>query len=369
MLDAPIGVGFRRFPPRRTRKLGLDRMDWLGPRKFLITGGAGFIGSHLADALFAGGAQVTLLDDLSTGARENVEHLLSDDGIELIEASASERDLVRELVADADVVVHLASAVGVQLVVGRPLESLLRNLRGADAVTEACADLGARLIYASTSEVYGKVNSTLLNEDSDLIMGPPQTARWGYAATKVIGEMMAYGYHRTRGAEVMVVRFFNTVGPRQVGAYGMVVPRFVGQALAGEDLTVYGDGRQRRSFGHVSDAVDALLRLAFGPTNLCGRPFNVGSRHNEISILDLAQLIIARSNSTSRIRLVPFREVFDEGFEELGNRRPDTSRLERATGWRATRTIEEIVDDVIAHADASRRHLGAPVAVHRGEAL
>lgn len=344
-------------------------MDELGRRRYLITGGAGFIGSHLADALVGAGAPVTLLDDLSTGARENVEHLLSIDGVELVEASAGERGLVRELVAEADVVFHFASAVGVQLVVGRPLDSLLRNLHSSDAVTEACSDLGARLIYASTSEVYGKVNSAYLDEDADLIMGSPQTARWGYAATKVIGEMLAYGYHRTHGAEVMVARFFNTVGPRQVGAYGMVVPRLVGQALAGEDLTVYGDGRQKRSFGHVADSVEAVLRLAVAPASLCGQPFNVGSSRNEISILDLAHLIIERSGSSSRIRFVPFEAIFDEGFEELGDRRPNTSRLEDATGWRATRTIEEIIDDVIADMGGSPELVETPVPYRRGEVL
>lgn len=344
-------------------------MDGVGQRSFLITGGAGFIGSHLADALVAADARVTLLDDLSTGKRENVEHLLVDDRVELVVASADDQDLVRELVGQSEVVFHLASAVGVELVVDRPLESLLRNIRSSDAVTGACGELGARLIYASTSEIYGKVNSNFLNEDADLMLGSPQTARWGYAAAKVVGEMMAYGYHRTQGTEAIVVRFFNTVGPRQTGAYGMVVPRLVGQALAGSELTVYGNGQQVRCFGHVSDAVDALLRLAVGPESLCGHPYNVGNRRNEISILELARLIVERTGSASQIELVPFDEVFGEGFEELGRRRPDTTVLERATGWRATRTVEQIVDDVIDHMGAMSESIGGAIPVRGDQVL
>ncbi|MFN8150915.1 MAG: NAD-dependent epimerase/dehydratase family protein [Solirubrobacterales bacterium] len=324
-------------------------MREIDQRRFLITGGAGFIGSHLVDALVAAGARVAVLDDLSTGRRENIGHHLSAGEIDFTEASAVERDLVRALVADADVVVHLASAVGVQLVIGNPLETLLRNIRSADVVTEACADLGARLIFASTSEIYGKVDSPdPLDEGSDLIVGSPQTARWGYAAAKMVGEMMAYGYHRAGAAEAIVVRFFNTVGPRQTGVHGMVVPRLTGQALAGDDLTVYGDGRQLRCFTHVADAVDALLRLAVAPDSVCGRPFNIGNRDNEVTILELARMIIERSGSRSGVNLIPFDAVFGEGFEELGRRRPDTDALQRATGWQPSRTITEIVDDVVA---------------------
>ncbi len=325
--------------------------------RVFVTGGAGFIGSHLADRLVARGDDVVLLDNLQTGRRENIAHLIEPGAVEFVEGSVLDRGLVRELCSGADVVVHLASAVGVRLVIERPLESLLGNVRGADIVSEAATEAGARLLFASTSEIYGKVSDDCLNEHSDRIVGSPQTARWGYATAKVFGEMLAYGYHRSGGAETIVVRFFNTVGPRQTGTYGMVIPRLVGQALIDENLTVYGDGRQTRCFGHVADAIDAVTGLLDGGPELCGRPFNVGNRNNEISIADLAQRIIDRTGSRSKIRLVPYDEVFGDGFEELGKRKPDTSALRNAIGWEPTRDIDTVIDDVVRHLAVMRDSL------------
>jgi UDP-glucose 4-epimerase len=313
----------------------------------LITGGAGFIGSHLAEVLVARGDEVVILDDLSTGSRENVEHLLESDRVSLIEGSTLDAALIHQLTLEADTVFHLASAVGVKLVVERPLESLLRNVRGTDVVTEAAVRNGCRLLFASTSEIYGKNSDGALRESSDRLLGPPTKSRWTYATAKTFGEMLAYGSFLERGAETVVVRLFNTVGPRQTGMYGMVLPRFVHQALEGEDLTVYGDGTQSRCFAHVHDTVDAIVRVADSDAAL-GSVFNIGSSA-EITIQELAERVIERTGSDSRIRYVPFEEAYDSGFEELGRRQPDTRALERLTGWQPRLTIDDAIDDVIAY--------------------
>jgi UDP-glucose 4-epimerase len=312
-----------------------------------ITGGAGFIGSHLADALVARGDRVVMLDDLSTGRLENVQHLLDRDAVRLIEGSTSDRELVDALMRDCDRCFHLASAVGVQLVCERPLESLLRNVRGCDVVMEAAARCDVRLVFASTSEIYGKNGSGPLHEHADRLLGSPLKSRWSYANAKTFGELLAYGYHRELGAQNTVARFFNTVGPRQIGEYGMVLPRFVRQALAGEDLTVFGNGSQSRCFAHVYDAVDAVTLLA-DRTDSVGHAYNIGSSR-EITILELAQRVIERAESTSQITFVPFDEAYEEGFEELGRRKPDTGALNALADWEPRRTIEEAIDDVIAH--------------------
>jgi UDP-glucose 4-epimerase len=323
----------------------------------LITGGAGFIGSHLADALVARDDDVVILDDLSTGTRDNIEHLLGSGRVRLVEGSTLDEPLVDELMDQVDSCFHLASAVGVQLVVQRPLDSLLRNVRGADIVTAAAALHGRRLVYASTSEIYGKRTDGALREDSDRLLGTPSKSRWSYATAKTFGEMLAFGYTREQDAEMIVVRLFNTVGPRQTGAYGMVLPRFVRQALAEEDLTVYGDGTQTRCFAHVEDSVDAILRLmAHGQA--VGQVFNVGAS-SEITIAELAARVIERTGSSSKIRFVPYEEAYGEGFEELGRRKPDTSALERLTGWRARRTVWDAIDDTIAYERGSLAALRA----------
>jgi len=314
--------------------------------KYLITGGAGFIGSHLADRLVDKGSEIYLLDDLSTGRLENVEHLLDLSGVSFVEGCATDADLVGELMSEVDRCVHLASAVGVQLIVDRPLESMLRNTRGMEVVTEAAAREDVRLVLASTSEIYGK-SSAALHEDSDRVLGSPSKARWTYANAKVHGEMLAFGYHKAAGAENIVVRFFNTVGPRQTGMYGMVVPRFVRQALRGEDITVYGDGMQSRCFTHVADSADALLSL-MDCDDAIGLPFNIGCP-TEVTIQELAARVVQMTDSDSRIRHVPYEEAYGEGFEELGRRKPNTSRIENLIGWRPRHSVETAIADIIAY--------------------
>ena len=313
--------------------------------RYLVTGGAGFIGSHLCDALTSQGDDVVILDDLSTGRLENIMHLLRSGRTEFVEGSVLDEELVLEVLESVDACIHLASVVGVSLVVGRPVDTLLRNVRGADIVLSASAALGKRLLFASTSEVYGKTAGQALSEDSDRIVGPTTKARWNYATSKAFGEALALGYHREVGAENIVVRFFNTVGPRQTGRYGMVLPRFVRQAINDEDLTVYGDGTQSRCFAHVYDSVEAILRL-LETDDAIGRVINIG-RDREISILGLAERVIERAGSGSRISFVPYEQAYDEGFEELGRRKPDTSLLRELTGWAPNRDIDEVIDDVL----------------------
>lgn len=315
--------------------------------EYLITGGAGFIGSHLADALLARGDSVLALDDLSTGAEANVRHLFDHPGFELSEGSILDHDLVSKLGNNVDVIVHLAAAVGVKLIVEHPLDSLLTNIRGTEIVLDAAAELGCKVLITSTSEIYGKNASGPLKEDDDRILGSPFKARWSYSTSKAVDEILARGYWRDRGTPTVVVRLFNTVGPRQTGAYGMVVPRFVHQALRGEPITVYGDGEQRRSFCHVSDVVTALLQLVDHPGAI-GDVFNVGAR-NEVSINELARLILAATDSSSPVVHISYDVAYEEGFEDMERRIPDTGKLEALTGWRATRSLEDVIEDVIEH--------------------
>jgi UDP-glucose 4-epimerase len=315
--------------------------------RYLITGGAGFVGSHLVDALIERGDSVAVLDDLSTGRRENLAQHAGSPSLEFVEGSVLDEALVDELVASSDVVMHLASAVGVQLVVDQPLDSLIRNVRGNDIVISAAARHARRLLFTSTSEVYGKNSSEALREDSDRVLGSPYKSRWAYATAKAFGEALTYGYHRERGTPAVVVRLFNTVGPRQRGAYGMVLPRLVRQALAEEELTVFGSGAQSRCFVHVHDSVNAMLMLCDAEL-ANGRVFNVGSER-EITIIELAGKVIERSGSRSAIRLVPYSEAYGDGFEELGKRKPDAGAVRQLTGWQPARDIDEIVDDVIAY--------------------
>jgi nucleoside-diphosphate-sugar epimerase len=316
-------------------------------RRVLITGGAGFVGSHLADAVVARGDSVAILDDFSTGRRENVAHLLDSPLVDLVEGSTLDADLVDELVTWADVCLHLASAVGVQLVVSNPLESLLRNVRGTDIVLSAAVQHGKPVLFTSTSEVYGKKSDGALNEESDRILGSAYKARWAYAIAKSFGECLAYGLARDRSGQTITVRLFNTVGPRQTGAYGMVLPRFVRQALEGEQLTVFGTGRQTRCFAHVADVVGAILGV-LDHSEASGKVLNIGASR-EITILELARRVIERADSSSTIRFVAYEEAYDDGFEELGRRKPDTTALRQLTGWVAKRTVDDAIDDVIAY--------------------
>ena len=313
----------------------------------LITGGAGFIGSHLADALIARGDEVVILDDLSTGRRENIVHLLETGNAIFVEGSVLDAELVDRWVEQTDSCFHLASAVGVKLVVDNPLESLLSNVRGVNVVAYAAARYGRRLLFTSTSEVYGKGSNGPLREDSDRLLGPSSKSRWGYANTKTFGEMLVFGYARERGAQMVVVRLFNSVGPRQLGSYGMVLPRFVSQALRGKELTVYGDGTQSRCFTHVHDTIDGIVSVA-GSDRALGGVFNIGAS-TDTSIQELAERVILRTGSSSRIRQIPYREAYGEGFEELGSRKPDTSAIEDLCGWRPVRTIDDAIDDLVAH--------------------
>jgi UDP-glucose 4-epimerase len=299
------------------------------------------------DALASRGDEVVILDDLSTGRRLNVQRVIDSGNVELVEGSVLDGPLVDDCVRSVDRCFHLASAVGVKLVIDRPLDSLLANVNGAQNVMSAAARHNRWLLYTSTSEVYGKQSTTPLVEESDCLLGPPAMSRWSYAIAKAFGEALAHTLYSEGGAPVVVTRLFNVVGPRQSDRYGMVVPRFVRQALSGEDLTVYGNGAQMRCFLHVSDAVRALLMLAESEGSP-GRVFNIGSAE-EVAIIELARRIIDRTGSKSAIRLVPYAEAYGPGFEELGRRRPDTRALEALTAWQPSRTLDEAIDEVAAH--------------------
>lgn len=315
--------------------------------RFLITGGAGFIGSHLSDLLIEHGHAVHVLDDLSTGAIENIRHLQHSPRFDSTIDSAQNHAVVAELVDETDVVVHLAAAVGVALVVESPVRAIETNVHCTEVVLAHASKQKKPVLIASTSEVYGKSNDLPFREDGDMQMGATDKGRWAYACSKAIDEFLAMAYWREQALPTTVVRLFNTVGPRQTGSYGMVVPRLVGQALAGEPLTVYGDGRQTRCFCHVADIVRALFDL-MAEESAYGNVFNVGTTA-EISILDLARRIIEVTGSESDISLIPYDEAYGEGFEDMYRRVPDTSKVQALIGWRPTRTLEDIVEDVVAH--------------------
>ena len=315
--------------------------------RYLITGGAGFIGSHLADALLARGDTVVALDDVSTGSIDNVAHLIDHPGFTLRRGTVLDHPLVAQLAGRADVVVHLAAAVGVKLIVEHPLRSLITNIRGTEIVLDACAMGDCRVLVASTSEIYGKNAWGPLHEHSDRILGSPFVARWSYSEAKAVDEILAHAYWRERGTQAIVVRLFNCVGPRQTGTYGMVMPTLVRQALDGRDLTVFGTGEQLRCFCHVADTVEGMIALIDHPDSP-GEPFNVGAM-NEISINDLAALTIERTDSSSSVVHIPYDVAYEEGFEDMERRVPDTSKLEALTGWRATRDLERTLDDVIGY--------------------
>lgn len=299
----------------------------------------------------ARGDGVVILDDLSTGSLQNIEHLMSSPLVEFVEGSVLDEALVDECMRQADRCFHLASAVGVRLVVDQALDSLLRNVRGTDVVLAVAARHGRRLLYTSTSEIYGKTSGDALDESSDRVLGSPLVTRWSYSTAKAFGEAVAHGYHREHGADTVIARLFNTVGPRQTGRYGMVLPSFVRQALAGRDLTVYGTGTQTRCFTHVLDTVHALLLLC-DTEAASGNCYNVGSGH-EVPVIELAGRVTDRTGSNSRIVLVPYADAYGDGFEELGRRVPNTSALERLTGWQAMRTIDEAIDDVVTFEQSS----------------
>jgi UDP-glucose 4-epimerase len=312
--------------------------------KVLVTGGAGFIGSHLVDSLVARGDTVIVLDDLSTGRHDNLRQHEGDPRVEFVLGSILNEGLVDDTIRRADLVLHLAAAVGVNLIVERPLESLATNIRGSEIVLEKCHKYGRKVLVTSTSEIYGKNTSDRLNEEDDRILGSPLKSRWSYSEAKAIEEILAYSYWRDKGLPAVIVRLFNTVGPRQVGHYGMVIPRFVEQALRGAPITVYGDGSQRRCFCHVADSTAALLGLA-DSVEAEGRVFNVGAQR-EISMTDLARTICERVGSRSELTFIPYDEAYEFGFEDMERRVPDTDRVNGLLGWTPERTLEQIIDDV-----------------------
>ena len=314
--------------------------------RVLVTGGAGFIGSHLADALLARGDSVILLDNLRTGRLENIEHLRQRDDVEFVLGSILNADLVDDVMARSDLCFHLAAAVGVELIVDKPLESLATNIRGSEIVFEKAHKHGTRVLVTSTSEIYGKNTSDRLGEEDDRILGSPLKSRWSYSEAKAIEEILAFTYWRQKGLATYIVRLFNTVGPRQTGHYGMVIPRFVGQAIKGEAITVYGDGQQTRCFCFVGDVVDAMLKIADHP-EASGRAYNLGGTE-EVSMEQLARRVIDVAGSDSKIRFVPYDEAYEEGFEDMQRRVPDTTRARELVGFTPTVGLDEIIAMVVA---------------------
>ena len=312
--------------------------------KFLVTGGAGFIGSHLTDALLKRGDQVCVIDDLSTGSMENVTRFSDRAAYRFIRGNIIDAPELDELVADADCVIHLAAAVGVELVVHDPVRTILTNVSGSERVLTLAAQSRKRCILASTSEVYGKSMKPQFAETDDLLIGAPTHSRWSYACSKLLDEFLLMAYCRDQGLRGTVVRFFNTVGPRQTGRYGMVIPRFVSAALKGEDLKVYGSGEQTRCFCHVADVVRALLLLA-DEERAVGEIFNIGSSHI-ITIRELAQEIIRELNSTSGIEMIPYEKAYTNGFEDMLHRAPDCAKIKELCAWQAEIPLKQIIHDV-----------------------
>ena len=320
--------------------------------KYLITGGAGFVGSHLADALVGRGDSVVALDNLSTGVSQNLAGVRGSPLFKYVSGSILDEALVEELVGSVDHVLHLAAAVGVFNIVDRPLESLTTNVRGTENVLAACKKHGKPVLITSSSEIYGKNSSGPLNEESDRIIGSPLKSRWSYSAAKGLDESLGYFYFSEFGLPVRLVRLFNTVGPRQVGNYGMVVPRFVSAALDGADLVVYGDGKQSRCFAHVADVVAALL-LVIDSKDAVGQVFNIGN-DREISIMELAQLVIAKTGSSSAIVSKSYDDAYGAGFEDMSRRVPDISKIKWVLGWSPKLGLEEIITDIATHLKSSK---------------
>ena len=312
--------------------------------KILLTGGAGFIGSHLAEKLISEGHSVIALDNLSTGSSANLISLKGSSDFKLVEASMLDRSIVDQLVADSDGVIHLGAALGVQRILERPYESFIANTQGTENLIIAAAESKKKIFIASTSEIYGKNPEQPLNEESDRVIGSPKLLRWAYSEAKAIDESLAQMFAQSHGLSYVVGRFFNTVGPRQSGMYGMVLPRFVSAALKGEALEVHGDGLQTRTFCHVLDSIDAVVRL-FLSSEAIGEAFNIGG-DGEISIKDLAQKVIDITGSKSEIKYVSYQSAYPQGFDEMMRRVPDTSKLRSYTGWSPKRNLDEIINDI-----------------------
>jgi UDP-glucose 4-epimerase len=313
----------------------------------LITGGAGFIGSHLSEALLETGHRVLVLDDLSTGSIDNIAHLKGREGFEYYIDTVNNEPLLAELIDRSDVVFHLAAAVGVKLIVEQPVHTIETNVHGTEVVLRHANKKKKLVVIASTSEVYGKNNDVPFDEDADLVLGPTPKHRWAYACSKAIDEFLALAYWKERKLPVIIVRFFNTVGPRQTGTYGMVIPNFVRQALAGEPITVFGDGTQTRSFSHVGDVVGALLRLVKEPRAV-GQVINIGSTE-EVTIRTLAERVRHLAGSQSPIRLIPYDEAYESGFEDMPRRVPDLSKLKGLVGFAPQHSLDDILTNVIEY--------------------
>ena len=310
--------------------------------RIFLTGGAGFIGSHLADHYVAKGDQVTILDNFSTGSQENIAHLSG--AITAVDGDIRNVELVEKLTQDADLVLHMAAALGVNTILESPLESISTNITGSEVVLNAAAKYETRIIIASTSEIYGKNPKQPLNESDDRVVGAPQKIRWTYSDAKAVEEAMAFALHQEKGLPVTTVRLFNTVGPRQTGRYGMVVPRFVQAAIKNEPLTIYGDGTQSRVFCHVGDAVQAIATIAQTDSSI-GDVFNVGGT-GEITIKELAEKVIALTKSQSVITYTPYSDAYPAGFEDIQRRVPDISKIKQAVGWAPTKDLETIIKDI-----------------------
>jgi UDP-glucose 4-epimerase len=312
--------------------------------RVFITGGAGFIGSHLADACIARGDEVTILDNMSTGSRANISHLQGN--VTVHEGDIRDKDLVEKLVSASDLVLHMAAALGVKNIMEHTIESIDRNFTGSEIVLNAATQFNKRIIIASTSEIYGKNPNQPLHEESDRVVGAPQKIRWTYADAKALEEAVAHTLHKTHGLKVTIVRFFNTVGPRQTGQYGMVVPRFIQSALKSEDITIYDDGSQSRVFCHVEDAVRAVITLSETDATI-GDYFNVGGV-GETTIKELASKIVERTNSNSTIKFIPYSDAYPAGFEDMQRRVPEIAKIKNAINWNPTYTLDSIIDSVAA---------------------
>ena len=312
--------------------------------KLLITGGAGFIGSHLISRLIEMSHSVIALDNLSTGSAQNIAGLMGNPSFEFVQGSMLDEKLVRDLMNKVDGCIHLSAAVGVQRILEQPYESLVANIHGSEIAIKAAAELGKRFFLASTSELYGKNPKQPLTEESDRVIGSPQLVRWAYSEAKAIDESIAQMFHMSHSLKFVTGRFFNTVGPRQSGAYGMVLPRFVSAAIKNDPITIYGDGSQSRVFCHVSDAVNAVVKIFFYFFAL-GNAFNIWGEE-EISITELAKRVIALTNSTSKIEYLPYSKAYPAGFEETMRRVPDTSKIRSLTGWKSEFGLDEIIEDI-----------------------
>ncbi len=313
--------------------------------RVLITGGAGFIGSHLTEALLKRGDSVTIVDNLSTGRYENVAHLDGQPAFQPVIGSILNESLIDKVVERCDVVFHLAAAVGVELIIEHPLESLMTNIRGSEIVLEMAHRYRRKVLIASTSEIYGKNTHGPLREDTDRVLGSPLKTRWSYSTSKAVDEILGYVYWKEKQVPIVIVRLFNTVGPRQSGAYGMVIPRFVSQALRGEPLQVHGTGKQSRCFLHVKDVVAALIKLIDHPAAV-GEVFNLGSQE-EVTVEALARRVIAITQSPSPILFVPYEEAYEEGYEDMPRRVPDISKIQNLIGFQPTMNLDQIIQSVV----------------------